>query len=140
MKGFVRAVVMCVGLTGSLQAVAADMESYYRNFAPTDLANLKGCGNAEMYDGYLASVKKGLEIAPEIDHTRVSVFMKNLIAKADMEYQLMGYKAYDDYAASGKPGPNPSADLRKSCDADVGAALKNRIKINELSLKALHAR
>lgn len=139
-KGFWKAGMVCVGLAGSLQAVAADMEWYYRNFAPTDLATLKGCGRAEVYDGYLASVKKGLEVAPEIDHTRVPVFMKNLIAKADMEYQLMGYKAYDEYQASGKPGPNPSAGVMESCDTDVGNALKNRIKINELSLKALGAR
>ncbi|RMN05152.1 MULTISPECIES: hypothetical protein [Pseudomonas syringae group] len=139
-KGFVKAGMVCVGLAGSLHAVAADMEWYYRNFAPIDLATLKGCGKAEMYDGYLASVKQGLEIAPEIDHTRVSVFMKNLIDKADMEYQLMGYKTYDDYEASGKPGPNPSAAVREGCDARVSDALKNRIKINELSMKTLRAR
>lgn len=52
----------------------------------------------------------------------------------------MGYKGYDDYEASGQPGPNPSAVARESCEAGVSDAIKNRIKINELSLKALSAR
>lgn len=140
MKGFVRAVVMCVGLAGSLYAVAADIQFMYKILAPMDLANLKGCGKGELYDGYLSSLRKGLEVAPEIDHKRIPEFMKNLQAKVDMEYHLMGYKAYDEYEASGKPGPNPSAGVMESCDTDVSNSLKNRIKINELSLKALHAR
>lgn len=140
MKGFLKAAKVCVGLAGSLQAVAADIEWYYRNFAPTDLASLKGCRKDTLYDGYLSSLKKGLEVAPEIDHMRIPLFIKNLLGKVDVEYQLMGYKAYDEYEASGKPGPNPSAGVMESCDTDVSNALKNRIKINELSLKALHAR
>lgn len=132
--------MVCVGLAGSLQAVGADIEWYYRNFAPTDLASLKGCGKDSIYDGYLSSLKKGLEVAPEIDHTRIPLFIKNLLGQVDMEYQLMGYKAYDEYEASGRPGPNPSAGVIESCDTDVSNALKNRIEINELSLKALGAR
>lgn len=140
MKGFLKAGMVCVGLAGSLQAVAADIQFMYKIHAPTDLAHLKGCDRDELYDGYLSSLRKGLEVAPEIDHKRIPEFMKNLQAKVDMEYYLMGYKAYDDFEASGKPGPNPSAVVRESCEAGVSDALKNRITINELSLKALGAR
>ncbi|RMV80737.1 hypothetical protein [Pseudomonas amygdali] len=140
MKGFVKAMVVCVGLAGSVHAVAADIQFMYKILAPTDLANLKGCGKGELYDGYLSSLRKGLEVAPEIDHKRIPEFMKSLQAKVDMEYHLMGYKAYDEYEASGKPGPNPSAVVREGCEEGVSEALKNRIKINELSMKALGAR
>lgn len=100
-KGFLKAGMVCVGLAGSLQAVAADIEWYYRNFTPSDLASLKRCRKDKLYDGYLSSLKKGLEVAPGIDHTRVPLFMKNLLGKIDVDYQLMGYKAYDEYEASG---------------------------------------
>jgi hypothetical protein len=138
-KGILKAVV-CVGFAGSLQAVAADIQFMYKFNAPTDLANLKGCDQDTLYDGYLSALKKGLEVAPEIDHKRIPEFMKNLQAKVDMEYYLMGYKRYDEYEASGQPGPNPSAVVRESCKDGVSDALDNRIKINELSLKALGAR
>lgn len=140
MKGFVRAVVTCVGLTGSLQAVGANVEWYYRNFAPFDLAYLKGCDQNTAYDGYLSSITNALKIAPEIDHSRTDEFVRLLLTQVDKEYYMLGFKRYDDYESSGQPGPNPAASVKEGCDRGVSDALKNRIKINELSLKALNAR
>ncbi|HEX8593883.1 MAG TPA: hypothetical protein VF682_11460 [Pseudomonas sp.] len=139
-KGFLKTVVLGLGLVISFKGVAADIAFMYKINAPTDLANLKGCDQDLLYDGYLASLKKALEIAPEINHKKIPEFMKNLQAKVDMEYYLMGYKRYDEFEASGQPGPNPSAVVRESCEDGVSDAVKNRIKINELSLKALGVR
>lgn len=140
MNAFLKTGMALIGLAGSIHAIADDIQFMYKIHAPTDLANLKGCDKDALYDAYLASLKKGLEVAPEIDHKRIPEFMNNLQAKVNLQYYLMGYKRYDEYEASGQPGPNPSAVVRESCEAGVSDALKNRIKINELSLKALGAR
>jgi translation elongation factor P/translation initiation factor 5A len=66
--------------------------------------------------------------------------MKNLRANADMEHYLMDYKRYDEYEASAQPGQNLSAMVKETFEAGVSDVIKKRIKINELSLKALGAR
>lgn len=140
MKGFLKAVVMGFGLVGSLQAFAADIEYYYKNFAPVDLAHLKGCGETLAYDGYLKSLRKALEVSPKIDHARIPEFLQILSKQVDNEYYLMGYPYYLQFEASGRSGPNPHAWLMEKCPEDVKEATLNRIKINEISIKALKAR
>src|SRR5690606_21445193 len=137
---FLKAVVMGFGLVGSLQALAANVEWYYKNFAPIDLAYLKGCGQNTAYDGYLSSMTKALKIAPEIDHTRTNEFVRLLLTQVDNEYYMLGFQRFDEYESSAQPGPNPADGVKEGCDKGVSDALKNRIKINELSLKALGAR
>lgn len=129
--------MLCVGLAGSLQAIAADIEWYYKNFAPVDLAHLKGCGETLAYDGYLASLTKALEVTPKINHARIPEFLQILTKQVDNEYYLMGYSYYLQFEASGRSGPNPHAWLIEKCPEDVKAAMLNRIKINELAIKAL---
>lgn len=140
MKGFLKAVVMGFGLVSSLQAVAANVEWYYKNFAPIDLAYLKGCGQKTAYDGYLSSMTKALKIAPEIDHNRTNEFVRLLLTQVDNEYYMLGFQRFYEYESSGQPGPNPAAGVKEGCDTGVSDALKNRIKINELSLRALGVR
>ncbi|WP_154232447.1 hypothetical protein [Pseudomonas syringae] len=137
MKGFLKAVVVCGGLVFSLQSFGANVEWYYKNFAPIDLAYLKGCGQNTAYEGYISSMTKALKIAPEIDHSRTNEFIRLLLTQVDKEYYMLGFQRYDDYEKSGQPGPNPAASVKEGCEKGVGEALKNRIKINELSIKAL---
>jgi hypothetical protein len=139
-KGFLKVGLICVGLVGSVQSFGADISFYYKNFAAADLATLKGCGEKEAYDGYISSLTKALKVSPEINHKKIPQFMKDLQAKIDMEYYLMGYKHRDDYIASGKPDPNSFDTIMDLCPDGVRTALENRVNINEISLKALESR
>lgn len=137
MKGLVKAVVIGFGLMGSIQAVAAGIEYYYKTYAPLDLARLKGCGETLAYDGYLASLTKALEVSPKINHARIPEFLQLLNKQVDNEYYIMGYHYYLQFEASGRSGPNPHAWLLEKCPEHIKKATLNRIKINEISINAL---
>lgn len=137
MKGFLKAALVCSGLLGSFQAVGEEMEYYIKTHAPIDLARLKGCGETLAYDGYLRSLTKALEVSPEINHAKIPAFLQILNKQVDNEYYLMGYPYYLQFEASGRSGPNPHAWLLEKCPEDVKNATLNRIKINDLAIKAL---
>lgn len=124
-----------VGSVFSLQALAHDINYYYRVAAQTDLANLKGCDMDAEYKSYYSALKKGLEVTPNVNHPNIPQFLKDLDKAVAMEYNLSGYKQYDEYEAKGV-SPNPSQVVRESCPDGVKNALENKAEINELIAKA----
>ncbi|WP_147473255.1 hypothetical protein [Pseudomonas coronafaciens] len=137
MKDFLKAAMVCGCLLGSFQAVGGEIEYFFKTHAPLDLARLKGCGETLAYDGYLRSLTKALEVSPEINHAKIPEFLRILNTQVENEYYLMGYPNYLQFEASGRSGPNPHAWLLEKCPEDVKKATLNRIKINDIAIKAL---
>lgn len=135
MKGFVGFSAFLVFSVFSMQASAHDINYFYRITAQTDLANLKGCDLDAEYKSYYSALKKGLEVTPNVNHAKIPQFMKDLDKAVAMEYNLSGYKRYDENEAKGV-SPNPSQVVRESCPDGVKTALENKAEINELIAKA----
>lgn len=135
MKGFVGFSAFLFFSVFSMQASAHDINYFYRITAQTDLANLKGCDLDDEYKSYYSALKKGLEVTPNVNHAKIPQFMKDLDKAVAMEYNLSGYKRYDENEAKGV-SPNPSQVVRESCPDGVKTALENKAEINELIVKA----
>lgn len=135
MKGFVGFSALLLFSFFSMQASAHDINYFYRVTAQTDLANLKGCDLDDEYKSYYSALKKGLEVTPNVNHAKIPQFMKDLDKAVAMEYNLSGYKRYDENEAKGV-SPNPSQVVRESCPDGVKTALENKAEINELIVKA----
>lgn len=135
MKGFKKLSAFFVFSFFSVQASAHDINYFYRVAAQTDLANLKGCDMDADYKSYYSALKKGLEVTPNVNHAKIPQFLKDLDKAVAMEYNLSGYKSFDEYEAKGV-SPNPSQVVRESCPDGVKTALENKAEINELIVKA----
>ncbi|MEN4750715.1 hypothetical protein ABEH28_13210 [Pseudomonas sp. Ps21-P2] len=135
MKLFSKIIVVSFSAVFSLQAFAHDINYFYRVAAQTDLANLKGCDMDAEYKSYYSVLKKGLEVTPNVNHAKIPQFLKDLDKAVAMEYNLSGYKQFDEYEAKGV-SPNPSQVVRESCPDGVKTALENKAEINELIAQA----